>query len=188
MSESSGVPGSYSFALRGLHWLIAAVIIAAIVLGVAVLGLQPRTPLRIFLLTVHKSLGVSALVLVVVRIAVRLIEKAPAYAPPLTALNHAATGIVHLGLYALMLAMPISGYIDSEAGRHDFSWFGLFTVPNFVAEDKALSHAAGQAHYWLALLIGAALIAHIGGAVWHAAVKRDLVFTRMWPSWRPKRA
>jgi len=188
MSDSSELPGSYSFALRALHWLIAGVILTAIVLGVAALGLERGTPVRMLILTVHKSLGVTALVLVVLRIVVRLIEKAPAYVPPLTALNHAGAGIVHLGLYALMLAMPISGYIDSGAGKHDFSWFGLFMVPNFVPEDKALSHLASQTHYWLALLIGAALIAHIAGAVWHAAVKRDLVFTRMWPSWRPKRA
>ena len=81
--------------------------------------------------------------------------------------------------------MPLSGYIDSEAGKHDFTWFGLFTVPNFIAPDKALSEAASQAHYVFAWLIGAALIAHIGGAAWHAWVKKDFVLTRMWPRWMP---
>lgn len=188
MSGTSTPPGAYSFGLRSLHWLMAAIILLAIALGVAALGLERGTPLRMEVLALHKSLGVTALALIVVRIVVRLIETAPAYVPPLGKLNHAAAGIVHLALYAAMIALPISGYVHSAAGKHDFNWFGLFQVPNFLAPDKALEHATGTVHYVFALLIGAALIAHIAAAIWHAAVKKDYVLTRMWPSWRPKGA
>jgi len=188
MSASSASPGSYSFTLRSLHWLMAAFILLAIALGVAALFMTPGTPVRMAVLGLHKSLGITVLVLAVLRVAARLMEKAPPYASPLGKLNHALAGIVHLALYAAMFALPISGYVNSEAGNHPFTWFGLFTVPDFIAQDKTVQHSAGKAHYLFALLIGAALVAHIAGAYWHALAKKDFVFTRMWPSWRPKRA
>ncbi|MGO9744447.1 MAG: cytochrome b [Roseiarcus sp.] len=183
-SSSSARAGSYSAALRSLHWAIAALILLAIAIGVVAIYL-PRGELRGELLVFHKSLGVTALALAIARILVRLVECAPAYVPPLGALNRAAAHIVHFALYVLMIAMPVSGYVHSMAGKHDFSWFGLIPVPNFIAPDKAVEAAAGRAHYVLALVIGALLVGHVGAAIWHARIKRDLVLTRMWPGWRP---
>jgi cytochrome b561 len=185
MSSSSPAQRlSYGLSLRSLHWLIAAIILLAIALGVIAIEL-PRGPLRGDVLTLHKSLGVTAFVLLIPRLIVRWIEKAPAYVPPLGALTHAASSLVHLALYALMILLPLTGYLHSEAGNHGFYWFWLFPTPNFVAPDEALEHATGTAHYFLALLVGAALIAHIGAACWHAWVRKDSVLTRMWPGSRP---
>ena len=138
-------------------------------------------------MTIHKSLGVTALVLFFPRVILRLTRKAPPYVPPLGALTHAAARVVHFALYALMILLPFTGYC-TQAGKHDFYWFGLFPFPNFVATDEALEHATRTAHYFFALLVGAALIAHIGAACWHAWVKKDLVLNRMWPSFRPRDA
>jgi cytochrome b561 len=178
MPSFSGL--SYGLTLRLLHWLIAAVILLAIALGVIAIEL-PRGALRADIMIVHKSLGVTAFALFFPRVIVRLIELAPAYIPPLSAWMRAASGIVHLALYALMIGLPLTGYLHSEAGKHDFAWFGLFRVPNFVAPNEALDQSMGSAHYILALAMGAALIAHIGATVWHAWVKKDSVLTRMWP-------
>ena len=60
-----------------------------------------------------------------------------------------------------MIALPVSGYMLSNAGKHEVSWFGLFTLPNFVPEDKGLAEAAGQAHYLLACAIGVVLVLHM---------------------------
>ena len=101
----------------------------------------PRGPLRGDIMTIHKSLGVTAFVLFFPRLIVRWIEKAPPYVPPLGALTHAASWFVHLALYALMILLPLTGYVPSEAGKHDFYWFWLFPIPNFVAPDEALDRA-----------------------------------------------
>ncbi len=183
--SSSTRNGSYSVALRSLHWLIAALILLAIAVGIIAINVPSGVPLRGELLAFHKSLGITALAFALARILVRLVERAPAYVPPLSALNQAAAHIVHFGLYVLMIAMPVSGYVHSMAGKHDFFWFGLIPVPNFVAPDKAVEAGAGRAHYVLALIIGALLVGHVGAAIWHAWIKRDLVLTRMWPGWRP---
>ena len=106
---------------------------------------------------------------------------APPYLPPLDAFTRYASKLGHLALYALMLAMPISGYVDQSAAQRVVSWFGLFNAPMVVGPDKELSHAAGFAHYIFAWAIGAVLTLHIAAVIWHVFVKRDNVLARMWP-------
>ncbi len=171
--------------LRMLHWLMAAVIFVALGLGVWATQL-PRSDLRFEVLFVHKSLGVAVLLLIVLRVAVRLAVGAPKYAVPLGRLVHWASESGHLALYALMIALPVSGYLTSSAGGHDVSFFGLFTLPNLVPQDKALDEAASQAHLVFAWAIGVLLALHLAAVAWHAQVKRDEVLTRMWPRFRPE--
>lgn len=177
---TSNATARYDATLRILHWAIAAIIVAAIGLGVAAWFMQPGTPVRVELLTVHKSLGMTALILVLLRVLWRLSVGAPAYSAALGPLSRFGAHVVHVALYALMIAMPVSGYLDSVAGGHDAPWFGLFAFPAAVGKNPALSHSAGFAHYSLAWAIGAALALHLAGAAWHAWVKRDGVFARMW--------
>jgi cytochrome b561 len=122
--------------------------------------------------------------LVVLRIAWRVIAGAPPYAEPLGRLNHAAARSAHVALYALMIAIPVSGYVLSTGGGHDIPWFGLFSFPILLPKDQALSAAGSSAHFLFAWAIASVLAAHLGGVVWHAAIKRDSVLTRMWPSYR----
>jgi cytochrome b561 len=174
----------YDPALRMLHWLMAGVIFVALGLGVWATQL-PRGDLRSEILFVHKSFGVTALALLVLRVMVRLVAGAPAYAPPLGRVVSVAAGSAHLLLYALMIAMPISGYVTSSAGGHEVSFFGLITLPNIVPRNQALDEAASQAHYVFAWAIGIVLALHLAAVVWHRVVKRDTVFERMWPRRKP---
>jgi cytochrome b561 len=174
-------------ALRMLHWLMAFVIFTALGLGVWATQLS-RGDLRDEVLFVHKSFGITALALIVLRILVRLAVGAPAYAVPLGRLVRAASKSAHLLLYALMIAMPVSGYIMSSAGGYDVSFFGLITLPSIVFHDKALAEAASWAHFIFAWAIGITLALHLAAVFWHARVKRDTVLTRMWPRFRPKPA
>jgi cytochrome b561 len=177
----------YNPVLRTFHWLMAALIFIALALGVWATQL-PRGDLRSEVLFAHKSLGITVLALVVLRIFVRLVVGAPAHAERLGRLVRAAAEVEHLALYALMVALPVSGYLTSSAGGHAVSVFGLFTVPDIVPKDKALDEAASQAHYVFAWLMGIALGLHLAAVVWHARVKRDEVLARMWPRFRPRPA
>jgi cytochrome b561 len=156
------IPQSYDGAQRAFHWIMAALILLAIVIGVTV-SLLPRGEPRAALLALHKSLGMTALVLGVLRIGYRSIAGAPPYAEALTPLNRAAAHAAHLALYALMIALPVGGYVNSAAGGKEPTWFGLFVWPAIIPQDKALAHLAGQAHYWLAWSIGAVLAFHVAG-------------------------
>ena len=170
--------------VRTLHWLMALVIFVALGLGVWATQL-PRGDLRGEVLFVHKSLGVAVLALVVVRILARLALETPPYTVALDRLTHLAAAGGHLALYALMIALPVSGYVMSNAGRHGVSFFGLFALPDFVGENKPLAESAAQAHYLFALAIGVILAVHLVAVVWHARFKRDEVLTRMWPRFQP---
>jgi cytochrome b561 len=169
--------------LRTLHWLMAALIFAALPLGVGA-ALLPRGDTRSEVLFVHKSVGVTVLCLVVLRIVWRVILGAPDYAEPLGRLNHAAARAAHVALYALMIAMPVSGYALSTGAGADIPWFGLFSFPILLSKDPWLRSAGSSAHFLFAWAIAFVLAAHLGGVVWHAAIKRDSVLTRMWPSYR----
>jgi cytochrome b561 len=173
-------PLSYPAPLRALHWLMAVVIFTAIGLGITVINL-PRGPLRIELVELHKSFGLTALALVVLRVVVRLLSRTPPYRPALGRLNSMAAHAVHGLLYVLMIVLPVSGYVHSMAGKHGFKWFGLFPVPNIVPPNEAADVGAGNAHYLFAIGIGALLTAHVLAVIWHAGVKRDGVLARMWP-------
>jgi cytochrome b561 len=171
--------------LRAIHWLMAALIFVALPLGVWASFLPAGSGMRIEILFFHKSIGVTVLGLVALRIVWRLIVGAPAYAEPLGRAIQAASRAGHLALYALMIAMPISGYVASTAGGKAVSWFGLFELPRLVAKDRSLAVTAGWAHLVFAWMLAFVLAAHLGAVVWHAAIKRDSVLTRMWPSYRP---
>jgi cytochrome b561 len=169
---------------RAIHWLMAALIFVALPLGVWA-SLLPRGGMRSEILFFHKSIGVTVLGLVALRIAWRLIVGAPAYAEPLGRLTRVASRAGHLALYALMIAMPVSGYLTSTAGGAEVPWFGLFDLPRLVGKDRFLDEAAGWAHFAFAWTIAFVLAAHLGAVFWHAAIKRDTILTRMWPSYRP---
>jgi cytochrome b561 len=184
---AASVSGSYDGAQRAFHWAMAAIILPAIVLGTSA-ALMPRGALRGDLLMVHKSLGMTALVLAVLRGAYRLFAGAPPYARPLAPLTQAAAHAAHFALYVLMVALPVAGYLDSAAAGRDVPWFGLFAWPNVAPQDRALEHLAGGAHFWLAWAIGGVLALHFAAVAWHVFVKRDEVFSRMWPSRAPRDA
>ena len=115
----------------------------------------------------------TVLCLVALRIVWRLVAGAPAYAEPLGRLTHAAARSAHIGLYALMIAMPVSGYLSSNGAGTVVPWFGLFTFPHLLPKNDALRIGAGQAHYVFAWTIAFVLAAHLGAVVWHAGIKRD---------------
>jgi cytochrome b561 len=175
---------TYNLGLRTIHWLMAALIFVALPLGVWA-SLLPRGGMRVEILFFHKSIGVTVLGLVALRIVWRLIVGAPPYAEPLGNLTQAASRAGHLALYALMVAMPASGYLASTAGGRAVSWFGLFELPRLVAKNESLDKLASWAHLVFAWMLAFVLAAHLGAVVWHASVKRDSVLTRMWPSFRP---
>ena len=172
----------YDAVQRALHWAMAAIILVAIAIGFyCSTYLQPGTPLRMELLDIHKSLGMTALVLVAIRILYRLAIGAPDYARPLGKLTHYAASAAHLLLYGLMIWMPISGYIYSASGGHSVPWFGIFSWPIVVPQDQPLSVWGKFFHVWGADVIYVVLSLHVLAVIWHQFFKKDKVLARMLP-------
>ncbi len=164
---------------RILHWLMAIVIISALVIGLYCSYLTPGVAVRRALLDVHKSLGMTALVLIAIRLPLRLSLGEPAYRRPLGGLNRHAARAAHILLYALMILMPLAGYTTSAAGGHDLPWFGLFQWPNLLPLDKGLERTAAGIHEYGAYCLYAVVSLHILAALWHHFFRRDEVLRRM---------
>ena len=172
-----------------LHWLIAVLIIANVALAwiwPTVADDQVRP-----LVGAHKSIGVTVLGLVIMRILWRLTHRPPALPGSHLHWERMLSGIVHAALYAVMLIMPLSGWImDSSrksSAENPLQWFGLFDWPRFPflqnadpASLEGFRDAAGAAHGLAAYALYALVFLHIAGALKHQFLDRKPELQRMW--------
>ncbi len=163
------------------HWSMAAIILVAIPIGIYCAYLPPGKSPRVELLDIHKSLGTTALALLLARIICRLALGEPAFREAPDRFSHAAAKSAHLMLYAFMLYMPVTGYMSSAAGGYSLPWFGRFSWPRRLPHDKPFSQLGQWLHHLGAWGICALVAAHLAAVVWHRWVKRDEVLGRMLP-------
>jgi cytochrome b561 len=164
-----------------LHWLIVLMILGLAIAGLT-MGELPKTPKYFWVYTAHKSMGLTVLALVLVRIAWRLYAGAPAAVAGTPRWQERIASVTHWLLYALILAMPVSGWLyDSASGLRPFRWFGLFDVPKLTAPNDALRDASHAAHEWLFWLLVALVALHAMAAFYHHLFLRDATLTRMLP-------
>lgn len=171
----------YSSSVIALHWLMLVLIAA----GYACIELrelfEKGTPMRDGLKTVHFSLGITILALVIVRIVARLTSPTPAIIPEPPALQALAAKLVHLALYALMLGMPILGWLILSGEAKAIPYFGLFNLPPLMGPDKELAETIEEIHE-IGGKIGYALIAiHAAAAIYHHRIVGDNTVLRMMP-------
>jgi len=166
---------------QSLHWIIAALILLIGIVGL-VMGELPRSPKYFWVYTMHKSLGLTVLALVILRIGWRLYAGAPKPVPGTPRWQALLASVTHGAIYLLILAMPMSGWIyDSANALRPFRWFGLVEVPKLVAQDEALAASAHGAHEWLFWLLMALVVGHAGAALYHHFIQRDSTLARMLP-------
>jgi cytochrome b561 len=162
---------------RGLHWLMAACILAMLFIGVAMVSTV--RPAHLALLSLHKPLGIAILILAVLRIAVRLVSGAPGLPADLPAPMKLAASLSHYLLYALMIAMPLIGWGMVSAGGYPVVLFGGVRLPAILPQNDTLHAALWSAHQALAFLFFAVILLHVAAALFHALIRRDGVFASM---------
>ncbi|MDP6345913.1 MAG: cytochrome b/b6 domain-containing protein [Alphaproteobacteria bacterium] len=138
----------------------------------------PLGPLRLILLTLHKSLGVCLLGLWLTRLPWRLWQGWPrplATAPWLQRAGRAA----HIALYLLTIAAIISGWAYSSAAAFPVGLFGLFLLPPLLAPDKALADILVLVHRTIVYGLLALIVLHLAGAWYHHRVLKDRTLRRM---------
>ncbi|MFT3755196.1 MAG: cytochrome b [Pseudoxanthomonas sp.] len=173
---------------QSLHWLIAVLILAIGVVGLT-MGELPRTPKYFWVYTAHKSLGISVLALMLLRLVWRLYAGTPKPVPGTPRWQHAIASLTHVLLYVLALAIPLSGWLyDSASGLRPFKFFGLFNMPKLVAPDDALKATAHFMHEWGFWLLIALVLLHVGAALQHHTFNRDATLLRMLPGRRKSSA
>jgi len=177
-TESWGAPAKF------FHWIVAFLILIQVALGFTAVAWR-LSPLKLELFVWHKSTGVLIMVLMLARLAWRLANRAPALPAQTPPWERAAAHASHAVLYALALALPLSGWLINSAAGVPFSVFWLVPLPSIVAPDERLEDLAKLVHFSLLVALCLVLAVHIGAALRHHFIKRNEVLIRMLPkTWR----
>jgi cytochrome b561 len=162
-----------------LHWTMALAIVLAWG-GAQLAEALSRGPTRTFVLGSHALFGLAVLALLLPRALARVFGTAPGPAPGAPAWERRLAAAAHLLLYALMLALPLTGLLLAMSGRAAFDLAGLATLPNALA-GTGLRPLLKETHEIVANLMLGAIALHVAAVAWHAVVRRDGVAGRMTP-------
>lgn len=180
------MPQAYTRTAIALHWLIAVLILAALPLGLAMTEM-PLSPQKLKFYAWHKWLGVTVFLLVLPRLAWRLTHRPPPLPSSVPAWQQQAAQVTHGLLYALMLAIPLTGWLMSSAKGFQTVYLGLIPIPDLLAKDEALGEVLATVHAVLAYALMVLLTVHVAAALKHHWVDRDEVLARMLPWIKPRK-
>ncbi len=170
----------YDLVAVSLHWLVAVLIVAAFALGVVMVDIPGITPTKLKYFSWHKWLGVTVLALVAVRLLWRLRHGAPRPVE-MPAWQRRAATLIHLSLYVLMFAVPVSGYFYSLAAGVPVVYLGVLPLPVLIEPDPVLKPVLKDLHGVLVYTMLVFVLVHVAAAIKHHWVDRDGLLRRMLP-------
>jgi len=173
----SGQP-KYGAGAIAIHWLHALLVLFLIGWGLWMADL-PKGPERGWAFGIHKSFGLLAIILIAIRIGWRLGHRPPPPNPALSPKEHRLASLGHLGLYGLLVLVPLAGLTSVNFTKYPLKFFGI-EIPKFGYEDEALNHLFSATHGWLAWGLMALVAVHIAAAIRHG-LRRDGTLQRMAP-------
>lgn len=168
---------AFGFVPKIFHWAMAVIIVALLFSGFLMETME-GDPVRRDIMSWHKSFGLLILFLAAARLAWKAFNPPPEPLVSKTWEKWAAKGL-HGALYAVFIALPLSGWIMSSAAGFAPQFFGLFALPGFVAKSQETAGAAREAHEILAYVIIAMVAAHIAATFKHHVIDRDATLQRM---------
>lgn len=175
---------SYGLIHQLLHWTTAILILVMLPMGVYMHDLpidtSPQINDKVWLYSLHKTIGMTALAVALIRIAWAIIQPHPR--PLHAGMEGFAAKTVHFLLYGTIIAMPILGWLH-HAAAEGFApiWWPLSQDLAFVSKDVALSNFFKTAHFVCGVLLVLSLGLHIAGAIKHAIIDKDKTLSRMVP-------
>lgn len=174
-------PMQYTGTAKVLHWLMALLIVGLFALGQYMSDLS-MSPSKLQLYSWHKWIGVTAFLLLLVRMAWRLTHQPPALPTQMPPRLRFASQISHGALYLLMLAIPLSGWLMSSAKGYQTVWFGVLPIPDLLGKDKQLGDALAEVHGALNSVLALVVLIHVAAALKHHFIDRDDVLRRILPA------
>lgn len=186
---STGAPDLvYAPVARAFHWVTVALVLVMVPLGLYMAWRGNATNFDLTttrLYDLHKLFGIVTLLVVLGRLAYRFRNGAPPDEPTLEWWQKAASHLTHWGLYGLLIAIPMLGWI--AVSLYDArSIFGLFSLPALVAKNQDASNFVFALHFYAAMLLLAMVVAHVGAALYHHLIRGDGVLRRMLPGLKPR--
>jgi cytochrome b561 len=177
----------YGGAAIVLHWLMAALIIVLVSMGIYMVRLPDVgfDTKKISLILIHKEIGILGLALAGARLIWRQLNPLPRMVDSIAEWQKVTAILVHLCFYALMIALPITGWIMSSAAGIPVSFLNVFTLPDLVSHDEILFAWLKPLHNWLGYAMAGLICLHAGAAMWHHFQLRDETLKKMLLSQRP---
>ena len=165
---------------KALHWLIVLLIITQWVIASRAESL-PLGVAKLEALAWHKSFGITILGLALIRIIWRLMNPTPELASVTKPWERALARASHFLLYALLFAIPLTGWMMSSARNFPVSWFKLVQLPDLVAPSPQMYELMHSLHVGLNIALPVIALLHIAGALKHHFIDRNDVLKRMLP-------
>lgn len=163
-----------------LHWLVVVLILTMAWLGLT-MGDLPNGPGKIQTYALHKSIGITILALVALRLLWRLYAGTPRPVPGSPRWQERIASLTHFAIYALLFAIPLSGWVLNSAAGFPLQWFHLVNLPYIVEKNHDLHELAEKAHEIMFWLLALLVVAHAGAAFYHHLFQRDATLARMLP-------
>lgn len=162
------------------HWVIVVLVVVMAYLGLTMTDL-PNGPDKIGVYALHKSIGMTILGLVALRLLWRLFDGTPDTLPGTPTWQARTATYTHIGLYALLVAVPLSGWVLNSAAGFPLHWFDLVKLPSIAAKSESLDSLAGQWHEFLFWALIVLSLVHTAAALYHHVFQRDATLARMLP-------
>lgn len=178
-----GVVVRYTRTAVALHWLIALVIFVQIPFGWYLEEIPRGTPARGWYVNLHKSVGVTLGLAILLRAWWRWRHRPPALPDRLPAWERIGANATHLALYACMLIMPLTGYIASNFSQWGVKYFNAIQLPPWGVDDQRIYAFFNGTHVVTSYVFVTLIVVHVLSGLWHAC-KRDGILGRMWLSRR----
>jgi cytochrome b561/polyisoprenoid-binding protein YceI len=175
------VKAVYTPFARYLHWIVAGLIVLQYVLANWAEALEESNAAlrQLAVLANHKSVGMTILMLAVVRLVWRFMHKPPALPQVMPGWQRTSAHTAHWLLYGFLFAVPISGWLMSSASAYTVSWFNLFSFPDLVAPGPELKEFFGEVHELLTTLLLVTALLHIVAALVHRFRDHNDILQRM---------
>jgi len=170
----------YSGTAIALHWLSALLIVCGLTIGLWMTTLA-FSPLKFRVYSYHKWIGITIFLVAACRLVVRTLRPPPPLPEAMPSWQRRAATASHVLLYALMLAIPLSGWLYSSATGVSVVYLGLVPLPDLVPKDKPLAAVLKGVHVGLNSALVLLVIIHAGAALKHHFIERDGVLARMLP-------
>lgn len=171
----------YTAIARLLHWITALVVLATIPAGLVMVREDIPRSTQDMLFIFHKNVGVVILLLVLLRVAWRGIHRAPPLPESVAALQRRIAVATHWLLYAGLTVMALSGYTRVVAGGFPIELLDALGAPSLVPRSDPLAESAKAVHFYVHYAVIALVVLHVLAALYHGLVRRDGVFSRIWP-------
>lgn len=181
MAHAETIRQGYSTPTRWLHWVTAVVVISTIPVGAIMTTEELSRDVQNALYIYHKNIGIVIIGLVAARIIARILTTSNPLPASLPAWQRHAAAFSHVMLYLLLIVMAVSGYVRVVAGGFPIETLNAVGMPFLVPRSDELAATAKWVHATTRFALIAFILLHIGAALQHGLIKKDGVFSRIWP-------